>query len=110
MDHAGDPDSQRRAAEAERPDLPIQIQFLGEEDDPICIAISGLDSSESYSELLELAKGRIDFEALTEVKDQGDGMSAIYIIDGRSYRISFSTRSSQGRTMAMAMIGEIEER
>lgn len=97
-------------AEEERPNFPIQIQFLGAEDDPICVAISRLDSDESYSDLIELAKKRVDFEALTDVKDQGEGMSAIASIEGRSYRISFSTRNSRGQTMAMAMIGEIRKR
>ncbi|MCX9148082.1 hypothetical protein [Erythrobacter sp. WG] len=106
--HAGDPKAQRRAAEQSRPDFPVQVQFLGDEADPICIVISVLDEGQSYENLLEAARTAFDFSALAEVKDQASGMSSVATINSRKFRVSFSTKQTQDRTVAMAVIGEMK--
>jgi len=106
--HAGDPKAQRRAAETSRPDFPVQVQFLGDETDPICIVISALDGGQSYETLLEAARTAFDFSALAEVKDQASGMSAVATLNSRRFRVSFSTKQAQDRTVAMAVIGEMK--
>ena len=106
--HAGNPTAQRRAADTSRPDFPVQVQFLGDEVDPICIVISTIDEDQAYDDLLEAAGTAVDFSTLADVKDQPFGMSAVAIINSRKFRISFSTKQTQDRTVAMAVIGEMK--
>ena len=89
--------------------MPIQAQFLGDQENPICIVISNLDSNENYDDLLGQAQAILDFGKLTEMKEQPGGFSAVTTVEDRKYRISFSTRESRGLTIAMAMLGEMKE-
>jgi hypothetical protein len=106
--HAGDPKARRRAAEKSRPNFPVQVQFLGDKADPICIVISAIDECQSYENLLEAARTAFDFSALAEVKDQASDMSAVATINSRKFRVSFSTKQTQNRTVAVAVIGEMK--